>query len=175
MEQEFRYHSKNHKVIIEHANSDNPKVGTYKAKVGDSLYELNLARISDNSFSISFDGLSRTVHVAEGEGSIYVHIDGRVVQLDKIVDDNMKFSADKLEFGAKDEIKTPMPGKVVKLLVNEGDRVETGQSLVIVESMKMENEIKSPTNGIVKSIHYAAGDLVEPNKPIIKLEPDKEP
>ena len=173
MEQEFKYQSETYTIKVDNANSDNPKAGAYQAKIGDNVYRLNLARISDNCFSISFNGISKTVHIAESEDSVYVHIGGRVVQLLKVIDDAQKFSAGGLEFGAKDEIKTPMPGKVVKLMVNEGDRVEAGQSLVIVESMKMENDIKSPTNGTVKSIHYAPGDLVEPNKPIIKLEPDE--
>ncbi len=66
-----------------------------------------------------------------------------------------------------------MPGKVVKILVKEGDKVTARQPLVIVESMKMENEIKSPTDGKVKSIHFGPGDLVKPGQPIIKLAPAK--
>jgi biotin carboxyl carrier protein len=173
MEREFIYQSENHIVKIANADSDNPKVSAHKAEVGDNKYLLNLARISSNCFSISIDGISRTVHVAESDDFVYVYIAGRVVELGKATNDAKKFSADGLEFGAKDEIKTPMPGKVVKLLVGEGDKVEIGQALIIVESMKMENEIKSLTNGFVKSIHYAPGDLVEPNMPIITLEPDE--
>ncbi len=65
-----------------------------------------------------------------------------------------------------------MPGKIVKILVAEGDKIKARQPLVIVESMKMENEIKSPTDGTVKSIHFGPGDLVGTGQPIIKIEPD---
>ena len=172
MDKELTYKGNTYSVSIDNANSDNPKVHTYTAKVGDNKYQLDLARVSANCFSISFDGITRTVHIAESDDSVFVHMDGRVIRFDKVSNDAKKFSADGLGFGAKDEINTPMPGKIVKLLVSDGERVEAGQPLVIVESMKMENEIKSPTNGVVKSIHFSAGDLVEPDKPIIKLEPD---
>jgi biotin carboxyl carrier protein len=174
MEQEFTYQGEIRKAVLENGNSDYEKSESYKAKVGDKELHLNIARISANCFSISFDGQSKTVHVAQSDDSIYVHIDGRIIRLGKIRDDAQKFSAAGLEFGAKDEIKTPMPGKVVKLLVSEGESVESGQALVIVESMKMENEIKSPTKGKVKSVNFAAGDLVSPDQAIINLEPEED-
>jgi hypothetical protein len=60
-------------------------------------------------------------------------------------------------------------GKVVKVLVKEGDQVEAGQSLLILEAMKMEHTIKAPVRGKVKGILYRAGDLVEENKLLITL------
>jgi biotin carboxyl carrier protein len=60
---------------------------------------------------------------------------------------------------------------VIKVLVKEGDQVETGQSLLILEAMKMEHTIKAPTRGKVKGILYRAGDLVEENKLLITLTP----
>ncbi|MGZ3789054.1 MAG: acetyl-CoA carboxylase biotin carboxyl carrier protein subunit [Bacteriovorax sp.] len=56
---------------------------------------------------------------------------------------------------------TQMPGKVVKILAKLGDKVEKGQTLIILEAMKMENEIKSGTSGVVKAIHVKAGDALE--------------
>ena len=53
-----------------------------------------------------------------------------------------------------------MPGRVVRLLVAEGDAVEAGQGIVVVEAMKMQNEIKSPKKGIVKKIAATAGTAV---------------
>ncbi len=59
------------------------------------------------------------------------------------------------------EVKSPMPGKVVKVLVSEGDVVEQGQPLVVVEAMKMENELTAPVAGVVRAVHVQAGDTVE--------------
>lgn len=58
-------------------------------------------------------------------------------------------------------ITSPMPGKVVKLLVAEGDEVEAGAPIVVVEAMKMENELSAPKAGTVQKLHVAQGDTVE--------------
>ena len=65
---------------------------------------------------------------------------------------------------------TKMPGKVVRLLVNEGDIVSKGMALVVVEAMKMENELKSPKDGTVASILVTAGQIVEANTTLLELE-----
>jgi biotin carboxyl carrier protein len=63
-----------------------------------------------------------------------------------------------------------MPGKIVKVLVEEGNEVDQGDGLVIVEAMKMENEIKSPKAGVVKKIGVAEGDIVEAGALLIIVE-----
>jgi len=172
MEQEFTYQEKVHTVKLESDNEESLKADSLKASIEDKQFKFNVSKISNNCFSILFDGKSRIVYAVESEDNVFVHLEGRVIKLAKANNDQKKFAGDSLAFGVKDEISTPMPGKVVKVLVTEGEKVEAGQSLVIVESMKMENDIKSPTNGSVKSIHFKAGELVEPGKPIIKLEPE---
>ena len=56
------------------------------------------------------------------------------------------------------DVKAPMPGMVLNILVGEGDLVEKDAPLVILEAMKMENELRTATGGIVESIHVKAGD-----------------
>jgi biotin carboxyl carrier protein len=58
------------------------------------------------------------------------------------------------------EIIAPMPGKVVRVLVQSGDEVKIGEGVIIVEAMKMQNEMKSPKDGVVKEIRVQAGDTV---------------
>ena len=171
MEYEFGYNGTIHRVEIESRKGAGGKPDGFKAVIGEREYEFEAVPVTPGRFSIVFDGLNVPVYVAESERAVFVHLDGRVFRLDKAVDNRDSVTREGLEFGAKDEISTPMPGKVVKVLVKEGDKVKAKQPLVIVESMKMENEIKSPTNGEVKSIHFADGDLVEPGQPIIKLIP----
>jgi pyruvate carboxylase subunit B len=64
-----------------------------------------------------------------------------------------------------------MPGKVVRILVNEGDEVEAGQGVVVVEAMKMENEVKSGVDGTVKKVNVAAGDSVGTSEVMVEIEP----
>jgi biotin carboxyl carrier protein len=61
-------------------------------------------------------------------------------------------------------IKSPMPGLIVDVPVAEGQEVTKGQTLVILESMKMENELKAPRDGVISRIDVAKGDSVEQNK-----------
>lgn len=58
-------------------------------------------------------------------------------------------------------VRSPMPGKVVKLLVAEGDEVSAGAPLVVVEAMKMENELSAAKSGVVQKVHVQPGDAVE--------------
>ena len=58
------------------------------------------------------------------------------------------------------EIKTAMPGKVVRVLVEVGSEVEKGDGIVVVEAMKMQNELKSPKDGVVKEIKFVDGSTV---------------
>lgn len=69
-------------------------------------------------------------------------------------------------------IISPMPGRIVKTLVNEGAEVSAGQGVIVVEAMKMENELKSTTSGRVKRIHVSEGDLVDANAPLVEIEPE---
>jgi biotin carboxyl carrier protein len=65
------------------------------------------------------------------------------------------------------QVKAPMPGLVLSTLVTIGDEVKKGDSLLVLEAMKMENMIKSPTDGIVKSINVKSGDKVEKNEVLV--------
>ncbi len=67
-------------------------------------------------------------------------------------------------------VTSPMPGKILRILVKEGEQVKTGQGLVVLEAMKMENEIPAPKDGVVKKILVKEGDTVDTGQPLIELE-----
>jgi biotin carboxyl carrier protein len=66
-------------------------------------------------------------------------------------------------------IRSPMPGRITSLLVHEGELIEEGQGVCILEAMKMENEIRSPVAGIVKSVKVNESDAVEKNAVLIEI------
>ena len=68
------------------------------------------------------------------------------------------------------EIKAPMPGLVLDIKVNEGDAIEKGDTVLVLEAMKMENIIKSPGAGTVKKVHVESGKAVEKNELLLELD-----
>jgi biotin carboxyl carrier protein len=68
------------------------------------------------------------------------------------------------------DIKAPMPGMVLKVIVESGQKIQKGDAMLILEAMKMENILKAPSDGIIKKIHILKGDKVEKNQVLIKME-----
>lgn len=66
-------------------------------------------------------------------------------------------------------VRSPMPGRVVKVLVGKGDKVSAGQPLLVMEAMKMENEIKAKADCTIAEVHVAAGAAVDGNAKLITL------
>jgi biotin carboxyl carrier protein len=71
--------------------------------------------------------------------------------------------------GGEVSIRPPMPGLIVRVPVVEGQTVSKGETLMILESMKMENELKSPRDGTVHRIYVSAGENVEQNKVLVTI------
>ena len=71
--------------------------------------------------------------------------------------------------GGELPIRAPMPGLIVDVRVEVGEIVDAGQTLIILESMKMENELKAPRAGMVHAINAHPGDNVEQNKTLVTI------
>lgn len=67
-------------------------------------------------------------------------------------------------------VKAPIPGLITRVLVNEGDNVRTGQPLVVLEAMKMENEIRAPFDGLVRAIPVTIGQTVVRSEVLVRVE-----
>lgn len=68
------------------------------------------------------------------------------------------------------KITAPMPGKVVRLLAGEGSAVEAGQSVIVIEAMKMQNELKAPKSGVLKKLNVKEGAAVEAGQSLAEVE-----
>lgn len=107
--------------------------------------------------------------IARDDSRIFVELNGRLLEID-LQTDETSGAGDHSHAGEKDKLYAPMPGRVVKIMVSEGDKVKARQALAVVEAMKMENQLLSPADGTVKKINFSAGDQVDTEKPIIELE-----
>jgi biotin carboxyl carrier protein len=139
MDYEFSFDGQIHRLSVKDTDTE----GGFDITLDDKTVALQVSHIQPNSLTITIDNRTTTAYIAKSENKLFVHLKGRVIEL-MLADTKQKsYSKEGMEFGAKDEIVTPMPGKIVQILVKEGDAVKPKQPLVIVESMKMENEIKS--------------------------------
>ncbi len=68
------------------------------------------------------------------------------------------------------EVRAPMVGKIIEVVVKAGGRVEVEDDLVIIESMKMEIPVASPVTGVVREVHVSAGDTVQENDLLVTLD-----
>ena len=125
--------------------------------------------------SLLLDGVSHTlVARRDGGGGWGVHLRGRRFHA-SVVDERTRAIREMTGASAGPTgpapVKAPMPGLVVKVEVAEGDVVEAGRGVVIVEAMKMENELRTTARGRVARVHVAPGDTVAKDQILVDLEP----
>ena len=102
----------------------------------------------------------------------HIQIDGRTyqVQISDVVDQQIqKMNLKSKKSNQLKELRAPMPGLVRQVNVKMGDHVDSGESLFILEAMKMENVLKSPVNGLVSEIFVKPGESVEKNQILLSF------
>jgi acetyl/propionyl-CoA carboxylase alpha subunit len=131
---------------------------------------LSIHEASPGFFSILEDHRSFTLRVAWYDDGIEVWVKGRRLEF-RIYDPRDRARTER-SFAASGprELRALMPGKVVKLLVREGDEVSAGMGLIVVEAMKMQNEMKSPKDGRVRRIHVGEGAAVGAGETLLVIE-----
>jgi biotin carboxyl carrier protein len=128
----------------------------------------SVAAAGPGTYSVLVGQRSFSVQVARAADSIEVHVDG-CRYLISISDARDRSShAARVTTGPL-EIRSQMPGKIVKLLVQPGARVENGQGLLVIEAMKMQNEIKSSKEGIVTQLLVSEGDTVSAGQRLVVI------
>lgn len=109
------------------------------------------------------DGRRCLAHVAKVGDVWWIHLSGRTYRWERV---------EPGASNAEDEggLVAPMPGKVLEVLVKEGDVVEAGTPLMVLEAMKMEHRIVAAADGTVVSVHFAAGDQVAQGAVLLELD-----
>jgi len=97
----------------------------------------------------------------------------KMIYVDKVIDLYRGYKPSGLAASGEGDLNTQMPGKVVKILAKTGDQVSKGQTLLILEAMKMENEMRSNIDGVIKEIHVKEGQALEQGVLMIEIAPLK--
>ena len=145
----------------------------WQVTIDGRMWRASMVRAGER-WSLLVASRSYDVMFEPGAGGAWqVHVDGRVVAA------GLRTSAQRLRghlgrhsaAGAGDgRVLAPMPGRVVKVLVAAGDRVEARQGVVVVEAMKMENELRAPRAGTVREVRVAEGTSVEAQTVLVVIE-----
>ena len=143
--------------------------------IDGKLFQADILEFSQGKFHILQDNKSYIAEIIEinpEEKCFVIKVNNSVYSLsvrDKY-DDLLKEMGIDLSAGPKvNDMKAPMPGLVLNVLVENGQTIKKGDAIVVLEAMKMENILKSPSDGIVKKVHVIKGDKVEKNQVMVNF------
>jgi biotin carboxyl carrier protein len=166
---------------------------TLVVTVGGSSFEIELEALShvDRDFEVFVDGQSVAVSLPAGFLNLdevgWMLIDGRPYEIESDCDfrwiktNKGYYATDIRERGDSIEatsarprngdgrIKAPIPGLITHVMVSEGDSVDAGQTLLILEAMKMENEIRTAHAGTIKALHVTPGKVVKLHEVLVEI------
>ena len=141
--------------------------------VDGKVYEVDFESVSGQPvYSLIVDGKSHESYVAAGDHDWQVLLRGRLYPV--TVEDEREMRLRSAAGGGVVEtgefhLRAPMPGLVVTILVEEGQSIKKGQVLLILESMKMQNELKSPREGVIGRLRVKAGETVEQKQTLLSV------
>ncbi len=141
--------------------------GRFRVRIGDRVRELGADSLGDGRLRLVAPEGAVEVVLTRGDREIFVTLPGSDHRVEL---ETARRRAAHGAHAAGAEVSLPMPGRVVKLHVHEGDRVHKGQPLVVIEAMKMEHTLKAPRDGAVLRLTAREGEMVEAGVALMDVE-----
>ncbi len=145
-----------------------------KVEVDGKTYELDYVKIGSGTYSFIYKGKSLEMEItAKDKPKAFEVLHDCLVFDTEVVDAEARYMKNRKQGDVEDDeniISSPMPGKVVKVLVKEGEEVKAGQTLIIISAMKMESEYKAHHDGLVRKVLTEEGATIDGNQPLIVIE-----
>jgi biotin carboxyl carrier protein len=144
-----------------------------KIRVDDKEYDTDIIMVERGVYSILMDGRSYNVELIENNSPKSYQVNTFFYTFNaEVVDAERRYQKSRRKIDSLEDnvISSPMPGKVVRILVKPGDQVKAGDTVVIVSAMKMESEYKVKNDRLIKEIKVKEGDTVSANQPLIIIE-----
>ena len=144
----------------------------YRVSVDGNEFVVDGKKTGRTNYSLIVDNRYFEIEVDNSEDEYRVLVDGRNYHVHLVDERRVRVGGAEsdAQLQGRQRVSVPMPGKVIAVLVSEGDLVEKGQGLVIVEAMKMENEVRSPSAGVVKEIRVKPGETVDAATVLVVVE-----
>lgn len=144
-----------------------PTGKSYQAAMGDQIFNIEVLRAEDGRFDLLIDGKRVTAYVSSDGPKRWVTANGQTLMLTKSSGARRRGHR---SHHAAGELTAPMPGQVRAVNVSEGDAVTKGQTLLVLEAMKMEIRIHATQDGTVKKLFVRTGETVEREQMLIEIE-----
>jgi biotin carboxyl carrier protein len=159
--------------------------GRTRVVVDGVVRDLELVAVEDGAWLVR-DGVAQTLAYVDGEGTKVgvslrrggadpVVVAVEIAEARSAAVAALAQQAQRSVGAGPATVKSPMPGRVVKILARPGERVAAGQAVVVVEAMKMENELRAPRAGTVRELRCAEGAAVEAGQDLVIIEPTGAP
>ena len=146
--------------------------------VDDAIYEVDIVKVNSQEFSVLYKGRSFNIEVIESKEPKHYNVNTRDFKFDvEVIDNESRYRQSLMQSKLvlnDNIIRSPMPGKVVRVFVKPGDIVEAGQPLIVLSAMKMESEFKAGQRGVVKEVPVKEGDTVDNDQLLVVIEDIKE-
>lgn len=145
----------------------------HQVEIDGKMYEVDLVMVENGVYSIIYKNKSYNVELIQGREPKTYTINTLYNSYDiDIMDAEAKYLKGRKHDELDDEssISSPMPGKVVKILVKIGDKVKAGDTVIIISAMKMESEYKVKSDRVIKDILVKEGDTIDGHQPLIIIE-----
>lgn len=123
-----------------------------------------------NIFRVLLGGRWVNVYATEDESRYYAWLGGRQFVIEKPKEEEKAFGAEDITAGDRQSVYAPMPGSIVKVLVEPGQKVSEGEPLIIVEAMKMETSLYSSIDGFVTAVNARQGEQVNTDLVLVLIE-----
>lgn len=143
-----------------------PTGKSYRATMGDKVVDVEILGTQDGKLDLLVDGKRVVAYISSDNAKRWVTIHGRTFLLTKQSGSRKSGGG---HHHAAGELTAPMPGQVRAVNVSEGDAVTKGQTLMILEAMKMEIRIQSPGDGTVKKLFVKQGETVEREQMLVEI------
>lgn len=145
----------------------------HQVSIDGELFEVDLVMVENGVYSIIYKNKSYNVELIQGREPKTYTINTLYNSYDvDIMDAEAKYLRGRKHEDMDDDsaISSPMPGKVVKILVKTGDKVKAGDTVIIISAMKMESEYKVKRDRVIKDILVKEGDTIDGHQPLIIIE-----
>jgi biotin carboxyl carrier protein len=144
-----------------------PTGKSYRLTIGGKTFEAEIIQAKDGKLDLLVDGKRLTAYVSSDNAKRWVTVNGQTLVLTRSSGARRGSHAGHQAAG---ELTAPMPGQVRALNIGEGDAVTKGQTLLVLEAMKMEIRIQAPQDGVVRKVLVRQGETVDREQVLIEME-----